>query len=62
MLLSAKDGPVRSVSVITTDDANHFKLDEFPDIIVIRWDQTFTPDPPNARYFQLVPACYERLH
>ena len=62
LLLSAKEGPSGTVSVITTDDAEHFRLDEYPDIIVVRWDLAFAPDAPNARYFRFANSSYERLH
>ncbi|MBL0128084.1 MAG: hypothetical protein IPP83_11645 [Flavobacteriales bacterium] len=61
LLLSAKEGSQRVVSVITTDDAAHFKLDEYPGIVVLRWDQALEPAELNMRYFDLPQGSYVSL-
>ena len=61
LLLSAKDGPERAVSIITTDDLQCPGVPENLDKVVMRCWDVLDPEALSARYFQLGSGSYFRL-
>ena len=60
LLLSAKEGAERTVSIITTDDLQCPVVPEHLDKLVLRCWDVLEPDEINRRYFRLEEAPYER--
>lgn len=61
LLLSAREGPERAVSVITTDDLECPGVPENLDQVVLRCWDVIGPERMNIRYFKLPASRYERI-
>lgn len=61
LLLSAREGPERTVSVITADDAACADLGQYPGLVVLRCQDVLRPEDLNARYFRIREDRYAHL-
>ncbi|MBK8499557.1 MAG: hypothetical protein IPL52_12275 [Flavobacteriales bacterium] len=58
LLLSAKDGPQKAVSIITKDDALCVPQDVDPGTVVLRCADVLGPEEVDGRYFAPTPGAY----
>lgn len=61
LLLSAKDGPSSTISIITTDDLECPGVRDHLDKFVFRCWDVLEPEDLDARYFRLAPGSYAPL-